>query len=115
MNWVRPISQVALIIGVMSLPSCGQSWPGAGTAADAQDNFQSAYDKAFRTSFRESSIESCITSAHKNIPANIDVTPYCTCVTDRFLATKTDSELLSIPEAEIKSVSAACFKAHPMR
>lgn len=84
--------------------------------AAAGEDYQTAYDKAFRSSFRVRSIEECVTSAKSAAAANIDVTPICTCVTDRLLETKSVDELKKQPTTEeLRPLSIECIKAQPTK
>lgn len=91
---------------LMALLALGQTVPS--------DSYTSAYETSFRSAFRARSIQECVASADAAAKAGIDVTPICTCVSDRLLATKSVAELSQKQsDAELGRLANECIRAHP--
>jgi hypothetical protein len=81
----------------------------------APDAAMSAADKAaFVAAFREASTSGCISKTKKDYPADDNIPAFCSCATEKILATKSVAEIARgfTPE-EYRPIVVECLKENP--
>ncbi|WP_076072726.1 hypothetical protein [Sphingomonas montana] len=87
---------------------------GQPAGTDDRSAYDRAFEEGFRGAFRPHFIESCVASAKPAVAVKVDMTPICTCMADRMLATRTVAQLKQpIPADEQQALALDCIRAHP--
>jgi len=81
----------------------------------APDAGMSGADKAaFVAAFRETSTSGCISNAKKNYPADDNIPAFCSCTTEKILASKSVAEIArGFTAEEYRPIILECFKENP--